>query len=108
MEPSPLSGKSRVRNSILRTGSQSNNAMKVTFDEEIIAEHDKFRGTRMKIDEPKTPFHYFDEEGNEVQPPSNARRNSVDINQINQQLQQDIKKFHIRLSDEGRLVRWMV
>lgn len=28
----------------------------VHFDEEIIAEHDLDRGTRMKIDEPKTPF----------------------------------------------------
>lgn len=29
----------------------------VRFDEETIAEHDKERGTRMKIDEPDTPFH---------------------------------------------------
>ena len=28
----------------------------VKFDEEIIAEHDKDRGTRQKIDEPKTPY----------------------------------------------------
>ena len=26
------------------------------FDEEVIAEHDKERGTRTKIDEPKTPY----------------------------------------------------
>ncbi len=26
------------------------------FDEEVIAEHDKDRGTRQKIDEPKTPY----------------------------------------------------
>lgn len=32
------------------------------FDEVVIAEHDKDRGTRQKIDEPKTPF----EEGNEA------------------------------------------
>ena len=25
---------------------------KITWDEEVIAEHDKLRGTRMKIDEP--------------------------------------------------------
>eukprot|EP00948_MAST-09A_sp_MAST-9A-sp1_P002138 g2138.t1 len=30
----------------------------VTWDEETIAEHNKERGTRMKIEEPKTPFHY--------------------------------------------------
>jgi protein phosphatase inhibitor 2 len=29
----------------------------VRFDEEIIAEHDKLRGTRQKIDEPNTPYH---------------------------------------------------
>ncbi len=28
----------------------------VTFDEEVIAEHDKERGTRMPIPEPDTPF----------------------------------------------------
>ena len=28
----------------------------ITWDEEAIAEHDKERGTRQKIDEPKTPF----------------------------------------------------
>ena len=29
----------------------------VKFDEAVIAEHDKLRGTRQKIDEPDTPFH---------------------------------------------------
>ncbi len=29
----------------------------VTFDEDVIREHDKLRGTRQKIDEPDTPFH---------------------------------------------------
>ena len=29
---------------------------RVTFDEVTIAEHDKLRGTRQKIDEPDTPF----------------------------------------------------
>lgn len=30
----------------------------ITWDEQTIAEHDKLRGTRQKIDEPSTPFHY--------------------------------------------------
>lgn len=30
----------------------------VTWDEEVIAEHNLLRGTRMKIDEPDTPFAY--------------------------------------------------
>lgn len=30
-------------------------AHKISWDEEIIAEHDKERGTRMKVQEPETP-----------------------------------------------------
>ena len=37
------------------------NERRIQWDEETIKEHDKERGTRMKIDEPKTPFHYLDE-----------------------------------------------
>eukprot|EP01066_Platyproteum_vivax_P014241 Platyproteum_vivax@DN638_c0_g1_i1.p2 len=39
---------------------KSSNAMArkgVSFDEISIAEHNKDRGTRMHIDEPKTPYH---------------------------------------------------
>lgn len=32
---------------------------RVTWDEETIAEHDLLRGTRQKIDEPNTPYHYY-------------------------------------------------
>lgn len=32
----------------------------VEWDEAVIAEHDAERGTRMTIDEPKTPFAYLD------------------------------------------------
>jgi hypothetical protein len=31
----------------------------VSWDEETIAKHDLERGTRMKIDEPDTPYHYY-------------------------------------------------
>lgn len=31
----------------------------VTWDEETIARHDLERGTRQKIEEPNTPFHYY-------------------------------------------------
>jgi len=34
----------------------SSGRAKLTWDEETIAEHDKERGTRMKIDEPDTPY----------------------------------------------------
>lgn len=30
----------------------------ISWDEPTIAEHDKLRGTRQKIDEPSTPYHY--------------------------------------------------
>ena len=33
---------------------------KITWDEDVIAEHDKLRGTRMKIDEPDTPYARYD------------------------------------------------
>ena len=33
----------------------------VTWDEETIALHDMDRGTRMKIEEPNTPYHYYAE-----------------------------------------------
>jgi len=35
----------------------SGSTRRVQWDEGTIAEHDKERGTRMKIDEPKTPYH---------------------------------------------------
>jgi hypothetical protein len=40
------------------TDSETNKKMKphVTWDEEQIAEHNKTRGQKMKIDEPKTPY----------------------------------------------------
>eukprot|EP00929_Paragymnodinium_shiwhaense_P021283 TRINITY_DN13925_c0_g1_i1.p1 TRINITY_DN13925_c0_g1~~TRINITY_DN13925_c0_g1_i1.p1 ORF type:complete len:647 (+),score=196.67 TRINITY_DN13925_c0_g1_i1:103-2043(+) len=39
-----------------RARRKSSGAPHVTWDEEAIAEHDKERGTRQKIDEPDTPF----------------------------------------------------
>ena len=35
---------------------------KVTFNEKEIEEYDKQRGQKMKIDEPKTPFEFEDDE----------------------------------------------
>ena len=34
------------------------NSKRIKWDEEVIAEHDKERGARQKIDEPPTPFAY--------------------------------------------------
>ena len=43
---------------VLNTGKKrkSNGKMHVTWDEEQLREHDKTRGQKMKIDEPKTPY----------------------------------------------------
>eukprot|EP00938_MAST-03A_sp_MAST-3A-sp1_P007374 g7374.t1 len=38
---------------------------RIVWDEEVIAEHDKERGTRQKIDEPDTPYEYAVEEEEE-------------------------------------------
>ncbi|OQR98290.1 hypothetical protein THRCLA_06758 [Thraustotheca clavata] len=35
---------------------------RITWDEETIALHDLDRGTRMKINEPNTPYHYYEAE----------------------------------------------
>eukprot|EP00745_Piridium_sociabile_P011077 TRINITY_DN179380_c0_g1_i1.p1 TRINITY_DN179380_c0_g1~~TRINITY_DN179380_c0_g1_i1.p1 ORF type:complete len:158 (-),score=22.55 TRINITY_DN179380_c0_g1_i1:153-626(-) len=46
--------------SIAATSSHSSNVVlpkQVSWDEAIISQHDKERGSRMPIDEPKTPFH---------------------------------------------------
>ena len=39
---------------------------KITWDEECIKEHDKERGTRMKIVEPNTPYVYYDEDSDKA------------------------------------------
>lgn len=41
---------------ILRAASSHAGSSHIKWDEATIAEHDKDRGTRMKIDEPKTPY----------------------------------------------------
>ena len=33
--------------------------MSIRWDEAVIEEHDKLRGTRMKIDEPDTPYEHY-------------------------------------------------
>lgn len=61
---SPTGNNEQSSNS--RPGNQpdtpSKDPKKIKWDEEGISEHDKTRGTRMKITEPKTPYNYYNEE----------------------------------------------
>mmetsp|Transcript_23156 Transcript_23156/g.41850 ORF Transcript_23156/g.41850 Transcript_23156/m.41850 type:complete len:180 (+) Transcript_23156:27-566(+) len=52
----------------------------VTWNEEILAEHDKERGTRQKIDEPPTPFNFspLDLSEDEVEGDGKASHSAVD------------------------------
>ena len=45
------------------------------WDEAKIQEHDLLRGTRMKIDEPDTPYHHYDS-GSETDGSHNASKNA--------------------------------
>lgn len=42
------------------TSSKPKKDKHLKWDEEVIEEHDQLRGTRMKIEEPNTPFHNYD------------------------------------------------
>ena len=48
--------KSALNSSSERKSKKDMKGVHVTWDEEQLAEHDKTRGQKMKIDEPKTPF----------------------------------------------------
>ena len=93
--------KSILRNSSICSNNNvnSHSNMHVTFDEEVIKEHDKERGNKMVIDEPKTPFHYFDEEGNEIPPPKVDKRRSVDLTRLNSEVEEEKKKLGLDSSD---------
>ena len=86
--------------SILRTSSLYSSELRVTFDEETIEKHNKLRGSKMVIDEPKTPFHYFDKDGNEIPPPKESKRRSIDLVALNKQLEEEKTKMGIEESDE--------
>ena len=49
----------------------------IQWDEETIAEHDKERGTRQKIDEPPTPYNY--DQGQDPEDPTEFVNTDIDI-----------------------------
>ena len=62
-ETSPSSRmKKAVKPALKKAGSKKKSSSDkhptLNWDEKAIAEHDLLRGTRMKIDEPNTPYHY--------------------------------------------------
>ena len=74
--------------SILKKNPTYTEAPRVTFNEDELNEYDKQRGKKMKIDEPKTPFVFSDEErSKEVR---NQRK--FDVEQLNKDLEREAEK----------------
>lgn len=69
-----LSGNNRSDEKVAKTSH-------IRFDEKVIQEHDKLRGTRQKIEEPKTPF--FHEESSH-----DDSKQKIDLSQLEDRLQQ--------------------
>merc|ERR1712032_718191 len=82
MGPSPRRG--GLRNSLKAHPFAPNHIVKkFGWDEETIAEHDKERGTRQKIEEPNTPWILSPEMSNEATPGPGATPDFVDGSLVN-------------------------
>ncbi|CCI47867.1 unnamed protein product [Albugo candida] len=84
---------------------------RIKWDEETIARHNLDRGTRMKIEEPKTPYRYHQKEGSDQKQPHalewkefHAKLEGVEQAQKNADEKSWTKKKHSELNgDTGKL-----
>eukprot|EP00573_Skeletonema_grethae_P002088 CAMPEP_0201688262 /NCGR_PEP_ID=MMETSP0578-20130828/2003_1 /ASSEMBLY_ACC=CAM_ASM_000663 /TAXON_ID=267565 /ORGANISM="Skeletonema grethea, Strain CCMP 1804" /LENGTH=190 /DNA_ID=CAMNT_0048172505 /DNA_START=93 /DNA_END=665 /DNA_ORIENTATION=- len=60
--------------------SKSDKSRHIAWDEHAIEEHDLLRGTRMKIDEPNTPYTHYDHHSDEESTSSGRHPRSPDEN----------------------------
>ncbi|CAI5746800.1 unnamed protein product [Peronospora destructor] len=82
--------------------SHSHGDAHVTWDEKTIALHDLDRGTRIKIDEPNTPYHYY-REGDEVGKISPARSFSGECPMQWDELQSKLQEVKDKKDSEWNL-----
>ncbi|KAI9919170.1 hypothetical protein PsorP6_011837 [Peronosclerospora sorghi] len=77
-------------NAAISSHSLSQHDAHVTWDEETIALHDLDRGTRMKIDEANTPYHYYAESGGVSPARSHSGKSPIEWEELQSKLQ-DVK-----------------
>jgi protein phosphatase inhibitor 2 len=71
-----LAHKSKKKNGSPKKSSNKKSDRHLKWDEAKIREHDKERGTRMKIEEPNTPFNHAYDSGNETDGSASSARNN--------------------------------
>lgn len=99
--------KSRTpRGSILKQHGGQSAADHVKFDEETIQEHDKDRGTRQKITEPKTPYEQSElpSQDHEMTHASvGTTGGDVEMHQHSSQIDEEIKQ-HLAEAERNKLL----
>lgn len=65
---------------------------RIRWDEDVIREHDAQRGQKTKIDEPKTPYHYYDEEEHDDDEPQEPKEPVLDEEHLQEELEKVRKK----------------
>ena len=86
----------------------NNNRKTISWDEEIIKEHDKERGTRMRIVEPNTPYVYYDEDSDKAKSatgeyagaPEHTKPGELDFTELSNKLNA-VKKQQEGVSDNN-------